>query len=69
MASGCTIEASPEKTLDMLVEAFKRQLDMLYRSDSIDISSDIEVLEQMMRKDGLSDDGFGSGTTTMNQSK
>ncbi len=58
-----------EKTLDMLVEAFKRQLDMLYRSDSIDISSDIEVLEQMMRKDGLSDDGFGSGTATMNQNK
>lgn len=54
-----------EKTLDMLVEAFKRQLDMLYRSDSIDISSDIEVLEQMMRKDGLSDDVFGSGTATM----
>lgn len=52
-----------EQTLDMLTEAFKKQLDMLYRSDSIDISSDIDVLEQMMRKDGLTDDIADFGAT------
>ncbi len=49
---------SIEKTLDMLVEGYKRLLDKLYESENLDISSDIDVLERMMRKDGLADDGF-----------
>ena len=46
---------SIEKTLDMLVVGFEQQMDQLFKAESIDISSDIEVLEQMMRKDGLSE--------------
>ena len=42
-----------EKTLDMLVAGFETQLDLLYGAENVDISSDIEVLEQMMRRDGL----------------
>lgn len=42
-----------EKTLDMLVAGFEQQFDLLYRAESVDISSDIEVLEQMMARDGL----------------
>lgn len=49
---------SIEKTLDMLVEGYKRLLDKLYESENLDISSDIDVLERMMRKDGLAGDGF-----------
>ncbi len=46
---------SIEKTLDLLAEGFERQLDTLYESKNIDISSDIEVLETMMKKDGMID--------------
>lgn len=42
-----------EKTLDMLVVGFEGQMDQLFKSESLDITSDIEVLEQMMSKNGL----------------
>ncbi len=42
-----------EGILSMLSEGFVRQTDLLFQSESIDISSDIEVLETMMKKDGL----------------
>ena len=43
-----------EKTLDLLVIGFEQQVDQLFRNESIDISSDISVLETMIHKDGLS---------------
>jgi len=42
-----------EKILDMLTAGFQQQFDQLFQSESLDITSDIEVLEQMMKKDGL----------------
>lgn len=58
---------SIEETLDMLVFAFKKELDSLYESESIDISSDIEVLEKMLKKDGMTkgwtDDIYSSDGT------
>ena len=42
-----------ESTLDMLEKAFKHQIDDLFRNESLDISSDISVLETMIDKDGL----------------
>lgn len=58
-----------EKILDMLVEGFQQQLDQLYKSEVLDISSDIDVLEQMMYKDGLAErsiyDMFGGGSATV----
>lgn len=55
-------KADIERILDMLVDGFKKQLDKLYEADAMDISSDINVLENMLRRDGLSGDGsdFGS---------
>ncbi|MDO4357811.1 MAG: 5-bromo-4-chloroindolyl phosphate hydrolysis family protein, partial [Clostridia bacterium] len=47
-----------EAILDKLVEGFRQQLDRLFQSDAIDISSDIDVLETMMAKDGLLNDGL-----------
>ena len=44
---------SIESTLDALENAFKRQMDELFKNESLDISSDISVLETMMQKDGL----------------
>jgi len=42
-----------EKTLDMLVVGFEQQVDQLFRNESMDISSEITVLEAMMKQDGL----------------
>ncbi len=44
-----------EKILDMLVAGFRQQFDQLFKAESLDITCDIEVLEQMMKKDGLRD--------------
>lgn len=48
---------SIENMLDMLENAFKIQIDELFKNESIDISSDISVLETMMKKDGLNSKG------------
>ncbi len=63
-ASGSNIssaKADIEGILSTLVEGFKKQLDKLYEADAIDISSDIDVLENMLRRDGLSQDDSGFG--------
>ena len=44
-----------EGMMDKVVEGFEKQLDMLFQGDAMDITSDVEVLERMMAKDGLSD--------------
>ena len=54
-------KAEIESILDTLVDGFKKQLDKLYASDVIDISSDIDVLETMLRRDGLTGDGSSFG--------
>ena len=43
-----------EQILDMLTVGFQQQFDQLFKAESLDITSDIEVLEQM-KKDGLSE--------------
>ncbi|MGN1345788.1 MAG: 5-bromo-4-chloroindolyl phosphate hydrolysis family protein, partial [Eubacteriales bacterium] len=43
-----------ENILDLLAVGFEQQVDQLFKNESIDISSDISVLEKMMQKDGLS---------------
>ena len=43
-----------ERILDTLVQGYTQQLDQLFQSDAMDISADINVLESMMQKDGLS---------------
>ena len=46
-----------EDMMDQVVYGFERQLDKLFQDDAMDIASDVEVLENMLRKDGLSDEG------------
>ena len=41
----------------MVVGAFEKQLNTLYQDDMMDISTDIDVLETLLRQDGL----VGSG--------
>lgn len=44
-----------EGMMDKVVEGFEKQLDLLFQGDAMDITTDVEVLEQMLAKDGLSD--------------
>lgn len=54
--SGENITAAMERVEDMMgkvVEGFEKQLDQLYQGESIDIASNVEVLERMLESDGL----------------
>jgi len=42
--------------LDTLSTGFEQQLDQLFKSDAIDIATDINVLENLMQQDGLASD-------------
>ena len=46
-----------EQAMDTLVVAFENQLDQLFQSDAMDVSADIEVMENMLRADGLAGSG------------
>ena len=43
-----------ESTMDSIVDGFVRQLDNLYKSDVMDVESDIRVMESMLRRDSAS---------------
>lgn len=47
-----------ERSMDLLVTAFENQLDKLYQSDALDISSDVSALEGMLNLDGLTGSDF-----------
>ena len=46
-----------EDMMDQVVSGFEKQLDKLFQDDAMDITSDVEVLENMLKQDGLSDEG------------
>ena len=48
--------------LDELADGYEKQLDRLFENDVIDISADIEVMRQMLRKDGLTEDEILTAT-------
>ena len=51
-----------EETMDALIKGFDKQLDDLYRSEAMDIDSDIRVMENMLRRDTASvEEDFGLG--------
>ncbi len=52
-------KARIEGMMDKVVEGFENQLDKLFRDSALDISSDVAVLEQMLEKDGLSNQSQG----------
>ena len=45
--------------MEKVVEGFEKQLDQLFQGDVLDITTDVEVLERMMAKDGLSSSTAG----------
>ncbi len=57
---GENINATKKRVEDMMetiVTAFHRQLDALFGAEALDISTDIKVLETMMAREGLTDEG------------
>ena len=46
-------KAEIERIADTLVEGYRKQLDTLYQSEAVDIAGDVSVIENMMRRDGL----------------
>lgn len=47
---------SVETNAEMMAQAFEKQLDSLYLDEMLDITTDITVLEHMMKGDGLTDE-------------
>ena len=44
------------KMLDTEISAFEKQLDSLYDNDAFDVDTDIRVMEQLLRREGLLDE-------------
>ena len=56
--SGENIDGTKTKVEEMLktiVKAFEKQLDALYGSDALDISADIQVMETLLAREGLTE--------------
>lgn len=47
------VKAKIESAMEVVIASFKKQLDTLYQDDILDISTDIDVLETMLKQDGL----------------
>lgn len=64
--SGENIDATKrnvEGMMDAVVRAFEKQLDALFGSEALDISTDIAVLETMMAREGLTGDEMKAEST------
>ncbi len=49
-----------ENTMDTIIAAYRKQLDNLYLPDTMDVDTDIDVLETMLKRDGLSGSDFSA---------
>lgn len=47
---------SIEEMLDVAIEAYKKRLDSLFEDQALDIETDIDVLNQMLKREGLTAD-------------
>ena len=68
--SGENVDATKAKVEGMMrtiVAAFEKQLDALYGSEAMDISTDITVLETMMAREGLTDQPLKAETMPPNE--
>lgn len=57
--SGVNIDSTKEKVenmMDMALAAFDKQLDALYADEALDVSTDITVMQNMLKSEGLTED-------------
>ena len=55
-----------KKGLDMILQACQKQLDTLYKDTMLDVSTDIDVLEKMLERDGFRDSEFTDAIQQLN---
>ena len=60
--------ATTIRGMGMVLTACQKQLDNLYKDTLLDVSTDMDVLEQMLKRDGLTDDELGAATARAAQS-
>ena len=53
-----------EESLDLLIHGFEQQQDRLFRTEALDVETDISVLETMMASDGLLEQEHGLRATS-----
>ena len=60
LSAGAMYEARASllRGTDMILTACQKQLDNLYKDTLFDVSTDIDVLEQMLKRDGFTDSDF-----------
>lgn len=56
-----------EDTLDMVVNAFHKQLDTLFAGEALDVSADITVMENLMKTEGLAQDDINKINLTLSE--
>ena len=57
--SGINIDGTKgkiEEMMDTAVSAYDKQLDHLYKDEALDISTDITVMENLMKSEGLKEE-------------
>jgi len=47
-----------ETMMSTIIRAFEKQLDNLFSSEALDISTDMVVMEQMLAREGITEDGL-----------
>ena len=47
-----------EGMMSTIIRAFEKQLDNLFSSEALDISTDTVVMEQMLAREGITEDGL-----------
>jgi len=52
-----------QEMMGTIVKAFEKQLDSLFGAEAMDVSTDITVLENMMAREGLTDDPLKKATS------
>lgn len=54
-----------EAMLDSAISAYKKQLDSLFANQALDIETDIQVMNAMLAREGLTGDGIRAAKTTV----
>ena len=60
-------KAETIRGMNMILAACQKQLDNLFKDTMLDVSTDIDVLEQMLKRDGLADGDLTRGTAAAAQ--
>jgi len=56
-----------ENSLDIIADAFEKQLDKMYKNEAMNVKTDIAVMETLLRSEGLIDTGDAEGAKQTQQ--